>query len=154
MAVINICLVAVQQVSGEEAAQEAEQKIRDLRSQFNQSIAHHDAAGIANYLDSEYQITTSSGEQFQQTPDEEVETWAEIFRNRPDVVYVRTPDVVEVSSYYEMAAESGTWKGQWSSPEGDVQIGGKYFAQWHKADGDWKIRSEIFVGLHCNGTGC
>lgn len=151
---MNICLIAAQTVAGKEPVKEEEQKIRDLRSQFNQSIEDHDAAGISKYLDSEYHITTSSGEQYQETPEEDVETWAEIFRNRPDVIYVRTPDIVEVSSYYELAAESGTWTGQWSSPKGGVEIGGKYFAQWRKADGDWKIRSEIFVGLYCKGAGC
>ena len=133
---------------------EPERRIMELRERFNRAIADHDAASIGSYLGSPYQITTSNGGQFQSTPEEEVATWRKIFQDRPGVVYIRTPDAVEVSTYSDMASESGTWVGRWRSPEGDVEVGGRYFAQWRKVDGDWKIRAEVFVGLYCRGGDC
>jgi hypothetical protein len=141
-------------VHGDEISSQATQEIRSIRSKFNESIKNHDAASIGAFLDSEYQITTSNGEQYQGTPEEEVAAWDEIFRNNEDVVYVRSPELIEVSSYNVLAAESGTWTGSWSQSEGAVEIGGRYFAQWRNVDGEWKIRAEIFVGLFCKGSGC
>lgn len=146
--------VAAESVHDDEQSAGAVKKITALRAEFNRAIENHDAASIGKYIDSEYQITTSNGEQFQGSPDEEVAGWTRIFSNRPDVVYVRTPDTVAVSSYYALAAENGTWVGRWKSSKGDVEIGGQYFAQWRKVDGDWKIRTEVFVGMYCNGSGC
>jgi ketosteroid isomerase-like protein len=141
-------------VHGDEISSRASQEIRSIRSRFNEAIRNHDAASIAAFLDSEYQITTSSGEHHQATPEDEVAAWEEIFRERKDVVYLRSPELVEVSSYNDLAAESGTWTGSWSGPEGSIEIGGKYFAQWRNVGGKWKIRAEIFVGLFCEGSGC
>ena len=147
-------LVAAESVLGDESPAGAEKRITALRAEFNEAMENHDAANIGKYLDSQYQITTSNGEHVQGVPEEEVADWARIFGDRPDVVYVRTPDTVEVSSYYDLAAENGTWVGRWNSSKGDVEIGGKYFAQWRKVDGDWKIRTEVFVGMYYNGSGC
>jgi hypothetical protein len=151
---VSLGLFSARPVFSDEIGAEASEKILALRASFNKSIENHDAASIATYLDNEYQITTSSGKHYRETPEEDVAIWAEIFRDNEDIVYVRTPDLVEVSSYYDLAAENGTWVGRWSSPKGEVEMGGRYFAQWRNVSGNWKIRAEIFVGLFCNGPGC
>ncbi len=125
-----------------------------VRANFNESIAKHDPASMAKYFDDDYQITAGSGKHYRQTPKEGVESWVEIFRNNPDIIYVRTPDNVEVSTYLELASENGHWVGRWTSANGDIEMGGRYFAQWRKVDGDWKIRAEVFATLFCNGSGC
>ena len=128
--------------------------IRSVRASFNRSIANHDAESIADYLDSEYQITTGSGVHYRETPEEDAKSWAEIFAKNVDIIYERTTEDLEISSFLDLAAESGSWVGRWTSPEGKIEMGGRYFAQWRKVDGNWKIRAEIFVTLYCNGPGC
>ena len=145
--ILSLALNAAQ--AGDDA-----QQIRFLRDQSNRAIAAHDPAGVARFIDDEYQITTSTGAHYQETPEQDEKAWTEIFRAKPDVVYIRTPDVVDVSSYYDLAAERGNWVGRWSTPEGPVEVVGTYFAQWRKVGADWKIRAEVFVGLYCNGAGC
>ncbi len=125
---VSLGFYVARPVLGDETGAEASEEILALRASFNESIKNHDATSIAAYLDSEYQITTSSGEHYRETPEEDVAVWAETFRDNEDIVYVRTPDVVEVSSYYDLAAETGTWVGRWSSRKGAVEMGGSYFA--------------------------
>jgi hypothetical protein len=151
---VSLGLSVARPVFSDEIGTDASEKILAVRASFNESIKNHDAASIAAYLDSEYQVTTSSGEHYRETPEDEAASWAEMFRDNVDIIYVRTPDLVEVSTYYDMAAENGTWVGRWSSLTGDVEMGGSYFAQWRNVNGVWKIRAEVFVGLFCNGPGC
>lgn len=130
-----------------------EEQIRNVRAASNAAIARQDAEAIVSFLDSEYQITTSLGQMFQGR-EGEVDTWNGLFRDRPDVVYVRTPETIAVSADYPLAAESGTWIGTWTAARGLVRTGGTYKAMWRNADGEWKIRSELFVALFCEGDGC
>ena len=129
-------------------------KIREVRAKSNEYIAQHDAAGIASFLDDDYQITTGKGEFFRETPQEDAAAWAEIFDTYADVVYIRTPESVEVSSYLPLAYEAGSWVGSWTAAGGRKEVGGRYSASWHKVAGKWKIRSELFVTLYCNGPAC
>ena len=129
-------------------------KIQELRKKSNEFIYQRDAVGVASLLDSEYQITTGSGELFQESPEEEANAWKQIFETYKDVIYVRSPETVEVSTYLPLASEVGTWKGSWTTPDGLKEFGGRYSASWKNIDGQWKIRSELFVTLYCNGNGC
>ena len=63
-----------------------------------------------------------------------------------NVIYMRTPEVIEISTKWPLAYESGTWVGI----AGDFQISGRYAAQWVKRD-KWLIRSEVFVVLDADG---
>ena len=151
---ISLALSIGQPVLSENSRLSDSDSILATRAKFNESIANHDSSSIAGYLDSDYQITTGSGKHYRQSPHEEAESWAEMFRNSPDIIYIRTPDDVAVSSHYELASENGNWVGRWAAPEGKIEMGGRYFAQWSKVNGSWRIRSEIFVTLFCNGSGC
>lgn len=62
------------------------------------------------------------------------------------LVYVREPDLIEVSSHWPLAYESGIWM---ALQENTAIITGRYSAQWVKRDGNWLIRSEVFVALTC-----
>jgi len=153
-ALLSVCLSAAPPALSESAEDSDSESILEIRSKFNESIANHDSSRIADYLDSDYQITTGSGKHYRSTPKEEAEEWAEMFRDSPDIIYVRTPDDVEVSSHFMRASENGRWVGRWTSPDGDIEMGGRYFAHWSKVNGDWKIRAEVFVTLFCSGSGC
>ncbi len=128
--------------------------ILKIRAESNEAIRKHDAGGVVASYDQTYQITTGSGMLFHDNPSKEKELWEEIFDQFPDVVYVRTPSRVAVSTYLPRAAESGNWVGNWTSEKGSIEVGGSYSASWLKVDGRWKIQSEMFVTLYCSGDGC
>ena len=119
------------------------------------SSNHHrrQAIDLNLFIDDEYQITTSLG-QLIQGRDGEANSWRELFSTRQDVLYVRTPETIEMSDAYPLAAESGTWVGTWLTPDGGVRTGGRYSAMWRQVDGEWKVRSELFVALYCEGLAC
>jgi ketosteroid isomerase-like protein len=127
--------------------------IGETRRAYNEAIAAHDIAKIVSFLDEEYQITTSLG-QLEQGRDEQAASWQGLFTVRPDVTYVRSPESVELSESYPLAAEIGTWVGTWTSADGPVRTGGRFSAMWRKSEGAWKVRSELFVALFCEGRGC
>ena len=64
------------------------------------------------------------------------------------ILYLREPELIEVSPHWPLAFESGHWKG---FKEGQEVIGGRYSAQWVKRGDRWLIRSEVFVALSCGG---
>jgi len=130
-----------------------EDRIRNARAEYNDAIARHDIPAIISFLDEQYQITTSLGK-LEQGRDSEISSWQELFASRKDVLYVRSPETIEVSDDYPLAAESGTWVGSWSTKEGPVRTGRRYAAMWHEVDGKWKVRSELFVALFCEGIRC
>jgi ketosteroid isomerase-like protein len=128
-------------------------QIRDVRAAYNDAIARHDVPDIISFFDEEYQITTSLG-QLSQDRDGEAADWRELFASRQDLLYVRSPESIEISEDYPLAAEIGTWVGTWSTNQGPVRTGGRYTAMWRQVDGTWKVRSELFVALYCDGVSC
>jgi ketosteroid isomerase-like protein len=134
------------------AADEA--SIRAIRMGSNEAIARHDVEAIVASIDSEYQITTGAGVFYRGGPDEELRAWSEHFAEYDDVVYVRTTESVELSTWLPIAAESGNWTGSYRTENGIRNLNGRYLASWRKVNGDWKIRSELFVTLACEGPGC
>ena len=128
--------------------------IKKIRAESNEAIRTHDVEGIVALFDDPYQITTGSGKLFHGIAEEEIDVWTEIFAQYPDVVYVRTPTRVDVSTYLPRAAENGNWVGNWTAETGPIEVGGSYSASWLKVEGRWKIQSEMFVTLYCAGDGC
>lgn len=128
--------------------------IRVAREGSNQAIANHDAEQIAATLDEDYQLTAGNGDFFRGTPAQKLEAWRDVFSRFDDVIYVRTPDTVEVSRYLPLAFELGNWTGSWSTEHGIKELGGRYSASWRKVSGHWKIRAELFVTLNCSGPDC
>ena len=135
------------------ASQTPADDVRSLRKQSNAAIARHDVEAVVSFLDAEYQITVGSGALFHGTAAES-EGWRAEFAQAADLVYVRNPESVEVSSSGERAAEIGVWVGSWTTPDGPHRTCGRYAAHWRKVSGSWKIRAELFVTLSCEGVGC
>ena len=152
---VFISIVAMTIVIGSSViAQDAsdEEQIRMARARYNDAIADHNVPGIVSFHDDEYQVTTSLG-QLEQGRDDTA-AWEQLIASRANLLYVRTPEIIEVSKDYPLAAETGTWLGTWSAADGPVRTGGRYAAMWRKADGKWKVRSELFVALFCEGSRC
>ncbi len=127
--------------------------IRDARTRSNQAIAAHSIDGILAELDSEFQVTAGSG-RFLQGRDAMGEAFSAQFAEFPDAIYVRSPEAVDVAQSGSLGFETGTWIGTWTTPTGPLRTGGRYSASWSNASGSWRIRSELFVTLFCEGTGC
>jgi len=127
--------------------------IRDQRARSNAAIERHDADAVGAILDDDYVITISTG-QIERSKDEHVKGFAEHFAAFPDVIYVRTPGEITISSAYPLAIEHGTWVGRRTTAGGPLEIGGEYTAAWRKTGDTWRIYSELFVGLYCKGADC
>lgn len=152
-----VCIIAVcgglSAVAHSNDSPDAE-KIAEIRARSNDAIRAQDVDGIVAAYDETYQLTTGSGLLFHDNPETEKELWAEHFAQLPDVVYVRTPTTIHISTYLPRAAESGKWVGTWTTDKGPVEVRGTYSASWIKVSGQWKIQSEMFVSLYCSGGGC
>ncbi|MGD9906264.1 MAG: DUF4440 domain-containing protein [Dehalococcoidia bacterium] len=125
--------------------------IRAARLASNQAIAAHDLAGITRHWLDDVHIVTSTSAQAT-GPAANGQRMAQQFARRPDTVYVRTAQDVEVWTEWAVAAETGTWTGRWTEPDGVVDVGGTYLAQWRKVDGRWRIQAELFVPTRCRGS--
>lgn len=122
-----------------------------MRAESNAAIARHDTAGIAAHFAPNVVVVASTSSQTIGR-DENARVFAEIFQERPDVTYTRTPETVDVYLPWRMASERGRWVGSWSEADGKVMIGGTYFAKWRQLNGAWKIESETFVPDRCEGA--
>ena len=153
MKVPGLMLLAVLGTAQSAPRQLPADDVRSLRKQSNAAIARHDVEAVVSFLDSEYQITVGSGDLFHGRA-AELEAWRAEFARAADLVYVRTPESVEVSTSGERAAEVGVWVGAWTTLSGPHRLRGRYAAHWRKVDGSWKIRSELFVTLNCESVRC
>lgn len=129
------------------ATSQEEADIRTVRAASNAAIASHDTASIGATLTEDYHVITSRNA-------ESVGRSAMLTRfaaDAPDVVYIRTPDVIQVFPEWNMASETGTWVGRWSDNGDPIELSGTYYAKWHRMDGQWLIRAEIFTPLICKG---
>ena len=77
----------------------------------------------------------------------QLQAWQSIFTNMPDVTYVRSPARIEIGEDGELAAETGRWRGAWSSEGFSIRYTGRYFAKWRFDGVRWVIEAEVFVTL-------
>lgn len=137
--------------AGTQRAADAAAPIRAARAASNAAIAAHDVDGIARHWLADVHIVTSTSAQGSGR-EANATRMAQQFARRPDTVYVRTPEAVEVFAAWDVASERGTWTGRWTEPDGVVDIGGTYLAQWRRVDGVWRIQAELFVPTSCRGS--
>ena len=127
--------------------------IRSARRLSNEAIAKKDTAVLASVWTLDYHLVTSRN--FERSGRIANRDWfANEYNSKPDVIYVRTPETIQVFSSWNMASESGTWEGHWTENGEPCELSGSYFAKWHKINGRWMIRAEVFVPLSCSGKFC
>ena len=124
--------------------------IRQLRASSNAAIARHDTGGIGAILAEDVVVVTSNSVHAISRATN-LARFADQFRTRPDVVYLRTPDDVRVFAPWGMASERGHWTGSWTDTDGKIRIGGIYFAKWRRVNGRWLVESETYVPEKCTG---
>jgi ketosteroid isomerase-like protein len=131
----------------------AEAEILEARAASNEAIAAHDLNAVTGFWTDDIVMTAGSG-----TGAIGTDAWREVlgqqFERYPDVVYVRTPERIELSDVGPLAAEHGRWVGRWTADDGPVESGGTYGAMWRREGGRWRIRAQLFVTLTCTGNGC
>ena len=128
-------------------------RIRALRAESNAAIARHDLSGMVALLDDEFHTTSGKGGMLR-SADAVVAALGQQFEQFDDLVYVRNMESIEVSTSGPRAAEIGNWVGTWTAAGGPVRTGGRYAAFWRERDSSWVIRSQLFVTLFCEGSGC
>jgi ketosteroid isomerase-like protein len=145
----QLAIAAVTAITRQQSSDE--EMIREARAASNKAIAAHDVPGIAKAWMDDVHIVTSTSAQATGR-DANGQRMAQQFARRPDTVYVRKTRTIDLFSAWNVAAERGEWTGEWSEPDGKVEIGGTYLAQWRKVDGHWLIQAELFVPTHCRGS--
>lgn len=134
----------------------SEELIRLARERFNRAIAEKDAAAIKSFLAPTYHIVTGRSAQ-NHGEDEEAKRWAEVFRQDPTAIYVRTPREIRVNEAWGLAEELGNWKGNYTADNMPVSASGVYAAKWQRAEnGAWVLQAEVFTTMECSGpaSGC
>ena len=127
-----------------------ERLIRQVRARSNAAIAAHDVAEIARAWLLDVHVVSSTSAQTAGAQANQ-QRMARQFEIRPDTVYVRTPNAVDVFAPWNVASERGDWVGRWTEADGKLEIGGTYQAQWRKIDGRWLIQAELYVPTYCRG---
>ncbi len=120
--------------------------IAKLRADSNAAIAAHDVARLVSFIEEDFQITTGAGVALSGRK-AMAARFAEQFTKFPDTIYVRSPELIEISSTAPLASERGRWVGRWTENGKPVEFRGTYQAMWRLTDGHWLIRSELFVTL-------
>ena len=86
-----------------------EAMIRSARARSNQAIAAHDGVMLADTWLPEFWLVSSTNAQ-SAGRDAARARFVQLFATRPDVVYVREPDKIEVNVSWGQAGESGRFR--------------------------------------------
>ena len=146
-----IIFAAISCKNGKESNSPDEEQIRQARKTSNHAIEIKDTNLIANFWTSDYHLISSRNAEVSGLENNR-HLFAKELYTKKGVQYIRNTNSISIHPEWEMAAESGTWTGQWQESDGLIQISGSYYAKWHKVNGTWKIRAEIFVAEKCSGS--
>ena len=115
--------------------------IKSAREASNQAIAKHDIDGISKFWFNDF-VQIRGNSTYLTGKDTIIATWRKLFKDNPNVVYIRTASQIIISTNDTLAWENGTWKAFNS-----YSNGGNYSAMWRKDNDSWKIVAELFVSL-------
>ena len=136
------------QLLGDKTAARA---IAAARAEFNAALTARDMAAIAAVLAEAVTLVPGDDAVLIEGRTAQLEAWQSIFTNMPDVSYVRTAARIEIGEDGELAAETGRWRGAWSSEGFSIRYTGRYFAKWRFDGTRWMIEAEVFVTLKRQG---
>jgi len=126
--------------------------IRQSRLEQNEAMALGDVDKVAQYWTEDITLRRGLGSAISGK-----DAYRQIIETSPtkdSLIYVRLPDIIEISNQWPLAFESGTWIGRKGTTDGPKIISGLYSAQWIKRNDTWLIRSEVFVALTCEIEDC
>jgi ketosteroid isomerase-like protein len=116
--------------------------IKSYREASNASIARHDIEGIAKYWLPDF-VQVRGNASFMVGKDSIINSWTALFKSNREVIYIRNPSEIIISTNDTLAWEKGTWTAKKS-----YSNGGNYSAMWRKVNGVWRLQAELFVSLH------
>jgi ketosteroid isomerase-like protein len=117
--------------------------IRLRRAAFNAAIAAGDAGAIAPILAEDTVMVTGTDSAVIAGRKAQIAVWKREFAGRDRMIYVRTPERIELSPVEPIAMEYGRWSGD----GGGMSAAGSYAAKWREARGQWVIEAEIYLTL-------
>lgn len=112
-----------------------------LRGASNEAIEKHDIKGMSKYWADDLVLVMGNSKHLSGKV-AIVKSWIQLFHEKPNVYYIRTPLQINISSNDPLAWETGTWKAFHSYSKG-----GNYSAMWKKSQDSWKILAEQFVSM-------
>jgi ketosteroid isomerase-like protein len=121
------------------------------RERFNQALVERDIETIRFILAERATLVPGDEADLIEGRDAQIDAWETIFSNMPDVSYVRTPQRIEIGDDGSLAAETGRWRGGWSTEGMSISYSGRYFAKWRSEGSEWQIEAETFVTLKRSG---
>lgn len=124
----------------------ADLAIRLRRAAFNHALAEGDLAAIGPILTPNSVLVTGTDSAVISGRKAQLAAWKSEFTARERIVYVRTPERIEVSGIEPIALEHGRWAGT-SALTGQAVASGSYTAKWRHIGQDWAIEAEIFLTL-------
>ena len=125
----------------------AARDVAAARTRFNDALASRDLSVIADSLSEDAVLVPGDDAQLIAGREAQLEAWRSIFTNMPDVSYIRMAQRIEIGDCDTLAAETGRWKGAWSSEGLGIRYNGRYFAKWRLDGLVWRLEAETFVTL-------
>lgn len=132
------------QMTGDRAAARA---VAAARADFNAALAARDFEAIAAVLCEDCTLTPGDDAELMSGRAAQLDAWRGLVAQAADLVYVRAPQRIDVGEDGLLAAETGRWRGAWSSEGVGARYSGRYFAKWRLEGDRWRIASEVFVTL-------
>ena len=83
--------------------------IKSAREASNQAIAKHDIDGISKFWVNDF-VQIRGNSTYLTGKDTIIASWRKLFKDNPNVVYIRTASQIIISTNDTLAWENGTWK--------------------------------------------
>lgn len=152
--VLFSALVSTGASSSNDCADDASaQAVQAQRSAFNAAIADEDAATIASVLAEDVLLITGTDSDLYSGREVQVELWRSDFAPSERLVYVRTPECIQVSERFPIALERGRWRGEPESG-GPGVVQGSYSAKWRHDGAAWRLEVEVYMTEECSPSIC
>jgi len=135
-------MLAASGVSAAERCMDSDQAraIEAQRQSFNRAIEAADLDTIAGVLSEDVLLITGTDTDLYSGREAQVELWRSDFASSERLVYVRTPECIQVSERFPIALERGRWRGEPKDGRSGVVQGG-YSAKWRHGGDAWRSRS-------------
>ena len=125
--------------------------IRAVRATSNAAIAARDAEGVVACMLEDVTVSVARGPVLQGREASRA-AFAEQFRDRAFVGYVREVTDIVIDAVPTCATERGRWTGRWRHGTTEQVMRGTYKARWRHTEFGWFIQSEVFTSTSQNAS--
>jgi Domain of unknown function (DUF4440) len=132
------------------ASDSDEAAIRAARSRLNEALARQQLAAMNEEVVENVSITGPAWRTVGRN--QLLQAYTRLTSRRPDLVWMREPQVVRINESWLFASENGEWHESWREGGVFTELRGSYLALWRKVEGRWLLDAEVFVPLSCKGS--